>query len=198
MKRLSQGETGYFNYKDSLMRLILSLLVIQGCYDRCWCYWSSSSRKKELCKLRFGWKSSTNNLELPFRLYLGLHRCRAVKPPPPIISPGLGGSYKYGPGQPKDRPVKHLQSNLSTVHFASARFTKTIMKVQNAFWTVFLVFLKFKLELLHFATRYSRSSSSYSPSLWSRPNQLLKTVSEFIWRNNSVSLHQMKFFLFSN
>jgi hypothetical protein len=35
VKRLSQGETGYFNYKDSLMRLILSLLVIQGCYDRC-------------------------------------------------------------------------------------------------------------------------------------------------------------------
>lgn len=62
----------------------------------------------------------------------------------------------------------------------------------------FFVFLKFKLELLHFATRYSRSSSSYSPSLWSRPNQLLKTVSEFIWQNNSVSLHQMKFFLFSN
>ncbi|XP_046444807.1 uncharacterized protein LOC124194596 isoform X1 [Daphnia pulex] len=73
---------------------------------------------------------------MPFRFCLAQHRSRAVKPPP-IISPGLGGSYKYGPGQPKDTPVNHLQSNVSTVHFASARFTfKTIMKV---FAFVFLV-----------------------------------------------------------
>lgn len=122
------------------------MLAIQGCcYDRCWCFWSSSTRKQdELCKLRFGWKSSTNNLGMPFRFCLAQHRSRAVKPPP-IISPGLGGSYKYGPGQPKDTSVNRLQSNVSTVHFASARFTlKTIMKVVQRNLNRFSHFFKFK------------------------------------------------------
>lgn len=71
-------------------------------------------------------------------------RSRAVKPPP-IISPGLGGSYKYGPGQPKDTSVNRLQSNVSTVHFASARFTlKTIMKVVQRNLNRFSPFFKFK------------------------------------------------------